>query len=43
VENAQTLISLIKKLKPAAVKGTYMQNLTVSSSMGAGIKIKLEK
>lgn len=43
VENAQTLISLIKKLKPAAVKGTYMQNLTVSSSMGPGIKIKLEK
>ncbi|MFL0973863.1 50S ribosomal protein L1, partial [Mycoplasmopsis synoviae] len=29
VENAQTLNSLIKKLKSAAVKGTYIENLTV--------------
>ncbi|VEU58867.1 50S ribosomal protein L1 [Mycoplasmopsis gallinacea] len=43
VENAKTLISLIRKLKPAAVKGTYMLNLTVSASMGPSVKIKLEK
>ncbi|MEA4134351.1 50S ribosomal protein L1 [Mycoplasma sp. 2045] len=43
VENAQTLISLIKRLKPAAVKGTYMLNLTVSASMGPSVKIKIEK
>ncbi|WP_036452769.1 50S ribosomal protein L1 [Mycoplasma buteonis] len=43
VENAKTLISLIKKLKPAAVKGTYILNLTVSASMGPSVKIKLEK
>ncbi|WP_374962877.1 50S ribosomal protein L1 [Mycoplasma sp. CSL10166] len=43
VENAKTLISLIKKLKPAAVKGTYMLNLTVSASMGPSVKIKIEK
>ncbi|QNM93512.1 50S ribosomal protein L1 [Mycoplasma sp. Pen4] len=42
-ENAQTLIQLIKKLKPAAVKGTYMLNLTVSASMGPSVKIKIEK
>ncbi|TDV24450.1 large subunit ribosomal protein L1 [Mycoplasmopsis mustelae] len=42
-ENARTLISLIKKLKPAAVKGTYMLNLTVSASMGPSVKIKIEK
>ncbi|MGZ9756092.1 50S ribosomal protein L1 [Mycoplasma sp. 246B] len=43
VENAKTLINLIKKLKPAAVKGTYMLNLTVSASMGPSVKIKIEK
>ncbi|MEA4205990.1 50S ribosomal protein L1 [Mycoplasma sp. 1199] len=43
VENAQTLISLIKRLKPAAVKGAYMLNLTVSASMGPSVKIKIEK
>ncbi|SYV97121.1 50S ribosomal protein L1 [Mycoplasmopsis edwardii] len=43
VENAKVLISLIKKLKPAAVKGTYMLNLTVSASMGPSVKIKIEK
>ncbi|VEU76340.1 50S ribosomal protein L1 [Mycoplasmopsis columboralis] len=43
VENAKTLINLIKKLKPAAVKGTYMLNLTVSASMGPSVKIKLDK
>ncbi|QCZ36443.1 50S ribosomal protein L1 [Mycoplasma nasistruthionis] len=42
-QNAQTLINLIKKLKPAAVKGTYMLNLTVSASMGPSVKIKIEK
>ncbi|UVD81742.1 50S ribosomal protein L1 [Mycoplasma iguanae] len=41
-ENAQTLITLIKKLKPSVVKGTYVQNLTVSASMGPSIKIKID-
>nr|WP_193333243.1 50S ribosomal protein L1 [Mycoplasma crocodyli] len=42
-ENAKTIINLIKKLKPAVVKGTYMLNLTVSSTMGPSVKIKIEK
>ncbi|WP_215739688.1 50S ribosomal protein L1 [Mesomycoplasma hyorhinis] len=42
VDNAQTLITLIKKIKPSVVKGTYIKNLTVSASMGPSIKIKLE-
>ncbi|WGI36532.1 50S ribosomal protein L1 [Mesomycoplasma lagogenitalium] len=41
-ENAQTLISLIKKLKPSVVKGAYVLNLTVSASMGPSIKIKFD-
>lgn len=42
-ENAQTIITLIKKLKPATVKGAYMQNLVVTSTMGPGVKVKIEK
>ena len=43
VENAKAIIDQIKKLKPSAVKGTYMLNLTVSASMGPSIKIQLVK
>ena len=41
VENAEVVIDTIKKLKPNAVKGTYIQNLTVSATMGPSVKIKL--
>ena len=41
LENAQFIIDSIKKLKPSSVKGTYIQTLTVSSTMGPGIKIKI--
>lgn len=43
VENAQTIINLIKKLKPSVVKGTYIQNVVVCASMGPSVKIKIEK
>lgn len=42
VENAQTLIQLLRKLKPSTVKGAYFKNLTVSASMGPSIKIKFD-
>ena len=41
VENATVVVDTIKKLKPSAVKGTYIQNLTVSATMGPSVKIKL--
>lgn len=41
-ENADTLIQLIKKLKPATVKGTYVKGIYVSSTMGPSVKIKLD-
>ncbi len=39
VENLDAFVSLIIKTKPAVVKGTYIKGITVSSTMGPGIKI----
>lgn len=38
-ENFQTLIDALMRAKPSAAKGTYMKSITVSSTMGPGIKI----
>ena len=40
VENINTTVELFKKLKPATVKGTFIKNITLSSTMGPGIKIQ---
>ncbi len=39
VENINTTIELFKKLKPATVKGNFIKNLAISSTMGPGIKL----
>lgn len=39
LENANTIVDVIKKAKPAAAKGQYMRSLTVSSTMGPGVKV----
>lgn len=39
LENLKSFVSLIVKSKPAAVKGKYVLNISVSSTMGPGIKI----
>ncbi len=38
-ENIEAVINTIKKAKPASVKGKYMKKVTISSTMGPGIKI----
>jgi large subunit ribosomal protein L1 len=38
-ENASALIDVIQRAKPAASKGTYMKKISVSSTMGPGIKV----
>ena len=37
--NASALLEELKKLKPASAKGVYINNISLSSSMGPGIKI----
>ena len=39
VENYETIMSAIIKAKPAAAKGQYVKNVTVTSTMGVGIKL----
>ncbi|WP_018704738.1 MULTISPECIES: 50S ribosomal protein L1 [Sporomusaceae] len=39
LENFQTLIETLNKAKPSAAKGQYMRAITVSTTMGPGIKI----
>jgi large subunit ribosomal protein L1 len=39
VANAQALVDSIVKAKPAAAKGKYLKSVTVSSTMGPGVRI----
>jgi len=39
VENFNTVFETMMKVKPAAAKGTYMKNVTISTTMGPGVKI----
>ena len=38
-DNSQTLIDAINKAKPAAVKGQYLRSVTLTSTMGPGVKL----
>ena len=39
IENFTALYDQMLKVKPAAAKGTYIKNLTVTSTMGPGVKV----
>jgi len=39
VANAHALVESLVKAKPAAAKGKYLRSLTVSSTMGPGVRI----
>ena len=39
LENLEYLVNTIIKAKPAVVKGTFIQNISVSTTMGPGIKV----
>jgi len=38
-ENAKIMIETLLRLKPASAKGTYMRSVTLSTTMGPGIKV----
>lgn len=40
VENIKALVDAVSKAKPAGAKGTYLQRIAVSSTMGPGIKVE---
>ena len=42
VENIKSFVGLINKTKPSTVKGKYMINISVSTTMGPGIKVAVE-
>ena len=42
-QNITAFINAIKKAKPSGVKGVYMKKVTVSSTMGPGLKVDHEK
>jgi large subunit ribosomal protein L1 len=37
--NARVMVETLMKLKPASAKGTYMKSVTLSTTMGPGIKV----
>jgi len=39
VQNIASFLDRLVRLKPASSKGTYLKNITISSTMGPGIKI----
>ena len=41
LENLTTFVNTILKVKPSTVKGNYVKNISVSSTMGPGIKVDL--
>lgn len=43
VENFTTLVEMIIKAKPSAAKGVYIRNISVSSTMGPGLKLDLNQ
>ena len=41
VENITSFFTLKSKLKPSAVKGTYIKNISIASTMGPGVKVDI--
>ena len=41
--NFEALMGAIMKAKPAAVKGAYIKSITVTSTMGPGVKVNVSK
>lgn len=42
-ENFESLVGAVVKAKPAAAKGAYLKSITVTSTMGPGVKVATAK
>ena len=41
IENLKTFVNVILKAKPSTIKGIYVKNISISSTMGPGIKLDI--
>lgn len=41
IANIQAFIEAVKRVKPKDAKGTYLQSITLSSSMGPGVRVQV--
>jgi large subunit ribosomal protein L1 len=41
VENAKAFLDAVMRAKPSAAKGTYLKNVSISSTMGPGIRLDI--
>lgn len=39
IENLQSFLNAVKRARPAAAKGTYIQRITLANTMGPGIRV----
>ena len=42
-DNFQTLMDAINNAKPSTVKGAYLKSVTLTSTMGPGVKLNVAK
>jgi large subunit ribosomal protein L1 len=43
LENFMVLVEAVKKVKPASAKGTYLKSVTLTTTMGPGVKVDVAK
>ena len=41
IENVKAFVSAVSKAKPSGAKGTYMEKMSLSSTMGPGVRVDL--
>ena len=41
IDNMDAFVSQILRIKPATVKGDYIKNISISSTMGPGVKVEI--
>ena len=42
IDNIKTITAQMLRIKPQTVRGVYVKNVTISSTMGPGIRLDLE-